>query len=447
MPISDKIVNLDDLPNLLSGRRENKKVCHCHGVFDLLHIGHIRHFGQAKGFGDLLVVTVTPDRFVNKGPHRPVFTESLRAEAVAALDCVDYVAINKWPMATNTIKLLRPNIYVKGSDYKDASQDVTGGIALERKAVASVGGEIVFTDDITFSSSHLLNHHLSALSKPTSEFIWNFARRQSAGEVIETVKNANRFRVLVIGETIIDEYHYCETIGKSGKEPVLAAKYLSSERFAGGISAVANNVASVCDQVGMLTFLGEKDSHEAFICEKLNPKIEKMFLSLRDAPTIVKRRFLEVYPLQKMFEVYIMNGTEEDAEASRQLCHKLESILPQYDVVIVTDYGHGMLGADAVELLCKQAKFLAINTQLNAANHGYNTVSKYHHADYICVSEKEIRLDARSRRRDLKDIVLEVSQKLACGHIVITRGENGCLCYGKKDGFFEVPAFTNHVVD
>jgi len=90
---------------------------------------------------------------------------------------------------------------------------------------------------------------------------------------------------------------------------------------------------------------------------------------------------------------------------------------------------------------------LAVNTQLNAANHGFNTISKYHRADYICISESEIRLEARSRRRDLRKIVAEVAKKLACKRVTITRGQQGCLCYGEEEGFSEAPVFTKHVVD
>src|SRR5437867_10418479 len=89
-------------------RGGGKKVIHCHGVFDLLHIGHIKHLEAARKLGDVLVVTITPDRFVNKGPHRPAFPERLRAEALASLACVDYVAVNEWPTAVETIRTLKP---------------------------------------------------------------------------------------------------------------------------------------------------------------------------------------------------------------------------------------------------------------------------------------------------------------------------------------------------
>ncbi len=443
-----KIKEIEEVVEALASvRAENKKIVHCHGVFDLLHIGHIRHFEQAKGLGDVLVVTVTPDKYVNKGPHRPVFNEDLRAEAIAALECVDYVGVNRWPTAVETIQLLRPDFYAKGPDYREAEKDRTGGITLEEAAIKSVGGRLAITDGITFSSSNIINREMSVFPKEVSDYLADFSARHSADDVLRYLERAQSLKVLVVGEAIIDEYQYCETIGKSGKEPVLVARYINNEKFAGGILAVANHVAAFSDQVGMVTFLGVSDSQEDFIREKVNVKIDKMFLYKDDAPTIVKRRFVEVYPFQKLFELYVMNDGEDNAYHSQALSNKLREVLPKYDVVIVTDYGHGMLGPEAIDVLCSQARFLAVNTQINASNHGFNTVSKYHRADYICISENEIRLETRSRRRDLRDIVVEVAEKLSCGQIVITRGQQGCLCYDEEGGFFDVPAFAVRVVD
>jgi rfaE bifunctional protein nucleotidyltransferase chain/domain len=443
----DKISDLGDLAAYISERQaKGERVVHCHGVFDLLHIGHIRHLEGAKRFGDVLVVTLTPDIYVNKGPDRPVFHELLRAEAVAALGFVDYVAINKWPTAVETIELLRPNFYVKGSEYGESDKDHTGGIILEENAVRAAGGDLVFTDDITFSSSNLINLHMSTFPKEVSDYLAGFSKRHTIDEVLTYLNGARNLKVLVVGEAIIDDYQYCQTIGKSGKEPILAARYIKHETFAGGILAVANHVASFSDRVGLLTFLGKHDSHESFICDKLDPNIEKNFLYLENSPTIVKRRFVETYPFQKLFEVYVMNG-DDDGVQSEDLCERLEKMLPAFDVVVVTDFGHGMLGPDAVEVLCSKSRFLAVNTQINADNHGFNTVSKYRRADYVCVSESEIRLEVRNKKRGLQSIVLEVAERLSCDRMMITRGGLGALCYSKAEGFFSLPALTNRVVD
>ena len=74
-------------------KSEGRKVVLCHGVFDLLHMGHVRHLEEARSHGDILIVTITADAYVNKGPGKPVFSAALRAEMLAALSCVDFVDI------------------------------------------------------------------------------------------------------------------------------------------------------------------------------------------------------------------------------------------------------------------------------------------------------------------------------------------------------------------
>ena len=442
-----KLCSLEELSvTLKTLRAADNTIVQCHGVFDILHIGHIRHFEQAAKFGDALVVTLTPDRYVNKGPNHPVFPEQLRAEAVAALDAVDFVAVNRWPTAVEAIRMLRPDIYVKGSEYRD-TEDRTNGIRCEEEAVRSIGGRIEFTDDITFSSSALINRHLPLLPPEAGDYIRSFTEQHPIEEVLRYLDAATSLRVLVVGEAIIDEYQYCLSIGKSGKEPILATRYVSSERFAGGILAVANHVASFAGSVNLLTCLGTQDSHEDFIRQSLNARIRPHFIYLQDAPTIVKRRFVETYPLQKLFEVYFMDGERSDEAQVNALCGGLDDLLRDCDAVIVNDYGHGMLGPEAVDLLCSKAPFLAINTQVNAANHGFNTISKYRRANFVAVSETELRLDARSRSRRLQDIVLDASQRLSCGSMIITQGPQGSLCYGTTEGFIKIPAFTSRIVD
>ena len=137
----------------------------CHGCFDFLHVGHIRHFQSARRLGWPIVVTVTPDQFVNKGPRRPFFPESLRAEAIAALECVSAVAINEWPTAVETLKLLRPKIYCKGPESKE---DCSPGFLAEKEAAYSIGTEVHFTNDVVFSSTRIIET-LSMLRQSNEE--------------------------------------------------------------------------------------------------------------------------------------------------------------------------------------------------------------------------------------------------------------------------------------
>jgi rfaE bifunctional protein nucleotidyltransferase chain/domain len=132
---------------------QDYRMVHVHGVFDLLHCGHIRHLQEAKKLGGNLVVTVTSDRFVNKGPGRPVFTARERAEMLAALSCVDYVAINDAPNAVEAIEAIKPAIYIKRRVYEDETADISGNMKLEREAVEHNGGRVVYTNTMTHSST------------------------------------------------------------------------------------------------------------------------------------------------------------------------------------------------------------------------------------------------------------------------------------------------------
>ena len=156
-----KILDLGELAEKLSElKSQGKKIVHCHGCFDVMHPGHIKYFQASKKMGDVLVVTLTPDQFVDKGPDRPVFDQSLRAESIAALECVDYVAINRWSTAEETLRLLLPDYYVKGQEFEKL-QDKTGKIQKEVEVVKEIKAEMRFTHEIVFSSSKLIKDHFS----------------------------------------------------------------------------------------------------------------------------------------------------------------------------------------------------------------------------------------------------------------------------------------------
>ena len=224
-------------------------------------------------------------------------------------------------------------------------------------------------------------------------------------------------------------------------------QYLSTEKFAGGALAVANHVSNFCDNVGMLTILGEHASQEDFVKQHVNSNVDKMFIHKADSPTIVKRRFVEGYLLQKLFEVYEMNDEELNQEQDSALCARLEEVIPKYDLAIVVDYGHGMLTNRAITILTKKAPFLTVNTQANAANKGFNTISKYPRADYVCLAQHEIELEERNRNGDIREMILDLSGKVTCGKITITRSKRGNICYSESEGFVETPAITEQVVD
>ncbi len=445
---ADKIKTLDELCAILEGRRgDGQTVVQCHGVFDLLHIGHIKHLEEARRLGDVLVVTVTPDAYVDKGPHRPAFPERLRLEALAALGCVDYVTSSGAPTAVDAIRRLRPHVYVKGAVQDAGKRDHTDAIRDEEAAVQAAGGRLALTDTELSCASSLINRHLDVFTPEAKAFLDRFRRTHDAQGIVDTLQGLRELKVLAVGETILDEYHFCDVLDKANKDPILAAKFNYAQCYAGGILAIANHLAGFCAEVGVLTFLGADESREEFVRSALDERVRARFLYKTDSPTIVKRRFLEEYLAQKLFEVYLINDDPLTDDDEAALCAALEDLVPRYDVVVLADYGHAMFTPRAVRLVCDRARFLAVNAQVNAGNRGFNFVTKYPRADYVSIDVPEARLEVRDPRAGLEEVVRVLAGRMDCPRFLVTQGKAGCLCYDRQAGFCQVPAFAIRTVD
>lgn len=443
-----KIQSLDELAaHLTREKRRGRKVVLCHGVFDLLHPGHIQHFQEARQLGDILVVTVTADAHVNKGPGRPAFTHKLRMESLAALACVDFVALSEWPTAVEVISRLRPDFYVKGSEYEDSDRDVTGKILDEAEAVRAGGGSVHFSRGEVFSSSSLINRHFGTLGDTVHAYIEDFRARHSSDEVIGAIRSLADLRVLVVGDVIIDQYCYCTALSKSPREVVVAARYLHEEDFAGGSLAVANHLAGLCREVTLVSTLGTEATHETFARSRLRPNVDWKVVHTPHRPTVVKRRFLESTFLSKMFELQHLDDTPHSAETEESLEAVVAASLPGHDLVVVADFGHGLLTPRILALLADSPAFLAVNTQTNSANMGFNRITRYRRVDYACLHEFEVRISTGSQYDPLPGLATGLRRSLHASRCMVTRGPHGTLLVEADDSILETPSLTTTVVD
>ena len=444
----NKIVSLDELATIAQEHRANgEEVVLCHGAFDLMHIGHIRYLQRSRLEGDLLVVTVTADALINKGPGRPVFTETLRAENLAALAAVDYVAINYAPTATNVINLLQPSVYSKGIEYQAHEEDVTGNIKIEADAVIANGGRMFYCDEPTLSSSNLLNNHFDIFPTETKTFLEGFRKEFSIAGLNEALDSLRGLNVLVIGEAIIDQYHSVEPMAQTGKGNALSVRELSTEQFAGGAIAVANHVAGFCNNVTLVTALGERDSYEDFIRAKLLDQVEPVFAKYADAPTIVKRRFVDS-EISKLFEVYLYEPKPKFACDGKSICDWLSQNAEGFDVVIAADFGNGFMKPEFIDILTANSKFLAVNTQINSGNRGFHVINQYPSADYVSLNEPELRLAMHDRKTEIETLCVELSRRMKVGNISVTRGTRGALSLHAETGqMCQVPALSTKVID
>jgi rfaE bifunctional protein kinase chain/domain/rfaE bifunctional protein nucleotidyltransferase chain/domain len=441
-----KIYNLTDLLKLISNHKK-KKIVLCHGVFDLLHIGHIKYLNKAKTFGDFLIVSVTADEFVNKGPKRPIFNENYRAEALANLHCIDAVFISKEFSAVNIIKKIKPGVYCKGSDYKNLKNDITGKIILEKKAVEKFKGRLVFINEITFSSSKIINTLDGTFNKEQKEFIFNLKKNKNIYFLKKYLDKIKTLKVAVIGETIIDQYIFLETLGKSGKDPYLASKRLFQNDYLGGAAAIVKNMSSFCSNISFITYLGENKNYQNFVKKSLPYNIKKKFFYKKNSPTVLKRRFIDNLSNQKLFGVYDMNVSNLDKNNEKKFL-KFISKLEKYDLIVISDYGHGLITNKVSQKLNNIKTSKVLNTQVNASNIGYHSLKKYNNTDLLLINENELRHELRDKLTDIEILSLKFIKNNNFKNIIVTSGNRGSLIISKKNNkIIKCPAFAGQVVD
>ncbi len=446
--ISPKIKTPDELAEIVARlKKEGKRVVQCHGVFELVHPGHLYHFEAARKEGDVLIVSVTADEFVNKGPGRPIFPTLVRAKTLAILDLVDFITINNDFGVVELLKKIKPDIYFKDQEYESALQDPNRNLYKETQAIKLVGGEIKFSYEPTFSSTNLLKNYFDIYPPEVKNFLKDFGAKYSAQEIIDVLKSLREMKILLIGETIIDEYHYCKGMGKIPKDNLIATKYLNEEVFAGGVLACANHLSGFCDKVHIVTALGKKNSCVDFIKSKLKPNITSKFFYDYDGQTIIKRRFIDPTFFTKMLEIYYFDDRNLPENVSQQIIDYLINILPQYDLAVVTDYGHGFFDKNIIAALMGKAKFLAVNTQTNSANTGFNLITKYSRVDYVCIDELEARLATHQKNSDISEVINKIFKTINIKKLIITRGHLGSVGYERGGKIYKTPVLSNNIVD
>ena len=443
-----KIFNLKQLSKILEKKRRGKKIVLCHGVFDLVHVGHIEHFKKAKLLGDLLVVTVTTDKYINKGPGRPYFNSQLRQSFLESIKYIDYVAEIDSPSALEGIKLIKPNIYCKGKDYKDASKDITNKIKKEISEVKKYNGKIVYTNEITFSSSKLLNTNKIGLGKDQIKIISDIKKKYTYKDIEIILNDLSKNKVLVIGEVIVDQYNFCEPLGKSGKDPIMMFRNINNEKYAGGTAAIANHVASFSNNIKLLSTIGNKRENESFIKKNLKKSIKTYFFPKENSSTIVKEKYIDHITNNKLIGFYNFNDSQLNSYEEKKINMIISKYLNKMDTVVMADYGHGMISNKVAKLICNKSKFLVVNAQINAANSSHHTLNKYDRLDAIIINESELRHELRDRSSSIEILVKLLIRNLKINYVVVTSGSKGAKLFDNIDKkFYHSPSFTNNVID
>lgn len=376
-----------------------------HGVFDVIHPGHVAYFQRCRELGDRLVVGVTADAYVAKGPGRPMFSADARAAVLRSLRMIDEVRVVDAPSAAPLIRELRPEVYAKGEEYERV--DLAGHLDEERVAVEEAGGRLVFTSTMLGSSTAWINRQAPPWPAPAEAWLANVRAEHSMEEVLAWFELAKQARVEVIGERIRDEYVYVEPLGKSAKETLVSFEPDGTDAWPGGGEVVAAHLSAYC---GGVRYSGGEGY-------------------------IIKRRYVQKAFTHKVFQTV-------EAKALRPQPVDLD----EHDLAVVGDFGHGLFpDSESCEAVLKQAKWLGLTVQSNSANWGFNVVTKWPRADYVVVDENEAQL-AFHRREPGDRLVSRLQMALGAETAAITMGHHGSV-FIQGDRVERVPALTDRAVD
>jgi len=444
--LGPKMLEFTELSSV-KDRNTGCSIVHCHGVFDLLHYGHVIHLQSAKSFGDLLVVTITADAYVNKGPGRPYFSAEKRALMLASLECVDYVAISNYPKAIAAIDELKPDYYVKGADYRDKEADRTGGILEEESSVEAGGGKLVFTDDPMESSTRLLNRFFKRWNSDQAKAVETIRDRCTSASVVEIIDQLAGKKVLVVGEPIVDEYIYCRAQNIASKSPIISANHEYGEKYPGGSLAIANHLAGLECQVTLLCPHGSENWLPNFFDRTLSSKIRFEPVEIEEYTTPLKIRYINTGHHEKLFELTHLADNPWNQGSEDNFLDKLKRLSTDQDLVLASDFGHGLFEGNRLQAINALTPFVALGVQSNSANLGYNYFIKHKRYDYLCLDQREYRLALHDRSTPTPQLMEQAANKKFNLPACITMGSAGSMYYDEDGSAYRCPIFFEDIID
>ena len=437
-PFSPKVCSHEQLLAQCQRAKANgQRVVHCHGCFDIVHPGHVRHLGHARELGDILLVSLTADDFVNKGASRPMFKQSLRAENLAALSCVDWVYVNSAPTAVELLEEVHPDVYIKGAEY-ELNEDPR--FQAERDAVERHGGRVVFTSgDVLFSSSALINSmsddEAQEHASPTnadSIAIKNLHRAHDLSPTnIERFLDSMRGRkVVVVGESILDTYVDCAWPQVTGESPVLSLRPGRRVSYDGGAAVIARHLAAMGACPHLITPLPMTPEGIA-----MRGRLEQSGIVVEQVQTDIALPMKERYMVgrEKIFKLDHTGLIELDHRTRVELIETAKRVGSTADAAIVVDFGLGMLGARMTDQLFSALRPLVpvLSGDVSGARTSLVHMSR---ADWLTPSEQELRGSASSATSSLPAVATELMSRTKARRLAVTMGDEGVVVFSRLEG-------------
>ena len=425
-----KIVSVHDAQShVRAAQNHGEIVVVCHGCFDIVHPGHVRHLQQAAKLGDRLLVTITGDAMIEKGTGRPLIPQELRAENLAALDCVSWVAINPQPTAAELLEIIQPDVYVKGREYEH-NRDPR--FQLEKKIVERHGGRVVFTSgDVVFSSTVLINALEEAASPFQSTLRHLIAQNNITPERMDPLIAAFQGkRVLVIGETIKDTYVMCDRPAVAGESPIMTLRPLEYRSFDGGTAIIARHLAAMGAKPALLTGL-PRTTDAAALCKRLEADgIQPNWVDV-DAAMVEKQRFL--VGTSKVMKLDLGGPLTLDAAHQEEFVSRAAALAVNCDAVVIADFGQGLFTSAMLNALCKTVRPLVPLMTGDVSGRRSNLLAM-RAMNLICPSESEMRDALHEYDEGLSSVAWRMFDGTQSASAIVTLGAEGLIAFDRIPG-------------
>ena len=279
-----------------------------------------------------------------------------------------------------------------------------------------------------------------------TEYLKQIKNKNSLSEIKAILDSFSNKKVLIIGDTIIDEYCFVEPKGSASKDPILSVGFIREEAYAGGILAIANHLSTFLNKITLVTILGEQLDRKEFIINHLASNIKPEFFVKKKSPTTIKRRFLNNLRNEKLFKIEYMDDSPINTELEKDLSTFFEREVPKYDLVIIGDFGHGFLTSNLIYILEKKSKYLAVNSQTNSANVGFNYITRYNNPSYITLDVKELEYSVGEKSNDHENLMQKLFSLKCFKKFLLTRGKSG-VTYFNNGSFYRAPSLVSKVTD
>ena len=441
-----KVKTVEELYAALGPRPRSQTIVMCHGVFDLVHPGHIRHLVYAKEKADILIASLTADAHITKASYRPFVPQELRALNLAALEMVDYVIVDPNPTPLQNIARLQPDYFAKGYEY--ASGGINPKTQQEVETLESYGGEILFTPgDIVYSSSHLIESGPPdiALEKLLALMEGEGLGFDRLHEILEQFEGQE---VHVVGDTIVDSLTYTTMIGGMTKTPTPSVRFDSRVDFVGGAAIVAKHLRAAGAEVTFSTILGD-DVLKDFVLEDLATAGVRVLPIIDHArPTTHKNAYVcGDYRLLKVDT--LDNRSISDAQADQFVTNLGEA---PARAVAFCDFRHGIFNRRTIPGLTSAIPRGAYRVADSQVASRWGNILEFKGFDLLTPNEREARFSLADQDTGVRPLAAKLHEEADCKTVILKLGDRGVLtCRAGKEGdprtFFVVDCFVERVVD